>query len=80
MEGEGILGGCKVKREVLEIIKKEFHRKVITIAVFEENQQSEEPGALEQAKHRNMEEGNRKIVNGCISQSHEKNQHGEQSW
>lgn len=79
MGGEGILGGCKVKKEVLEMIKKEFHRKVITIAVFEENQQSEEPGTLEQAKHRNMEEGNRKIVNGCISQSHENNHHREQS-
>ena len=79
MEGEGILGGCKVKKEVLEMIKKEFHGKVITIAVFEENQQSEEPGTLEQAKHRNMEEGNRKIVNGCISQSHENNHHREQS-
>ena len=46
MEGEGILGGCKVKKEVLEMIKKEFHRKVITIAVFEENQQSEEPRTI----------------------------------
>ena len=79
MEGEGILGGCKVKKEVLEMRKKELHGKAITFVDFKKSRQSEEPGTLEQVKHRNIQEANRENVNGCTSQSTENNQHKEQS-
>ena len=34
MEGEGILGGCKVKKEVLEMRKKELHEKPLHLPIL----------------------------------------------
>ena len=60
VDGEGILGDGKIKKEILEKRGKNF-----ALIVYDENNWSEEAGNLELAKDRIPEKRNIGNANGC---------------